>query len=116
MVAQCIPREDYTVCKKVLSELMLCNVRFRILKLLIVTSREVSSTILKCHQTFITLYDTLGVYMKLEYQYTPKTEIGRNSFGNRVVIPWNKLPENVVYSTNALTFKRNYDKYIRSLN
>ena len=34
-----------------------------------------------------------GHDMKLEYHFSPKTEIGRNSFGNRVVIPWNKLPK-----------------------
>ena len=57
-----------------------------------------------------------GHSWKLDWKFTPKTDLGRNTFSERVIIPWNKLPESVVNSTDVLSFKRNYDNYIKSKN
>ena len=49
--------------------------------------------------------NTRGHKCKLDWKYTPKTDPGRNTFSERVIIPWNKLPESVVNSPDVLSFK-----------
>lgn len=46
---------------------------------------------------------------------TPKmchTEIRRNSFSHRIVLPWNKLSDEIVTSKTTDEFKRKYDKHV----
>ena len=57
---------------------------------------------------------TRGHNMKLDWKTNPKTDQGWNSFSQRTIIPWNKLPDSVVNSQDVPTFKRNYDYYIKS--
>ena len=54
---------------------------------------------------------TRGHNFKLSMQRSV-SEIRRNFFTSRVVVPWNNLPSYVVHSENEIQFKRNYDKYI----
>ena len=56
---------------------------------------------------------TRGHKFKL-YPTTSNTEIRRNFFTQRVIVPWNKIPESVILSTTVSTFKRNYDNYIKN--
>ena len=55
-----------------------------------------------------------GHNLKLELPKNPNTDIGRNAFSHRVIIPWNSLPHNVINSNNVKAFKWNYDMYIKS--
>ena len=55
---------------------------------------------------------TRGHHLKLIVPKTAKTEIRRESFSQRTIIPWNNLPDNVTASKNVEEFKRGYDKYI----
>ena len=53
------------------------------------------------------------------HQYKMSTErfykdMGRWTFGNRVVQHWNNLPERVIFSTNLLRFKKEVDEYYSS--
>ena len=61
--------------------------------------------------TFYARGDTLrrGLTMKI-YKEISKREPRRNFFSQRVVIPWNALPEKVVCSKFTLQFKIEYDK------
>ena len=52
--------------------------------------------------------------LKLELPKNPNTDIGRNAFSHRVIIPWNSLPHNVINSNNVKAFKWNDDMYIKS--
>ena len=54
---------------------------------------------------------TRGHNLKL-YTNRSNKDIRRYYYTNRVVPLWNKLPNNVINSTNVSQFKRNYDKYI----
>ena len=56
--------------------------------------------------------DTRGHTFKLIVPKTCKTNIRRNAFSQRIVVPWNKLHEDIVDSLNAKEFKRNYDKHM----
>ena len=46
----------------------------------------------------------------------PRLEIRKNFFSNRVIRPWNNLPNFVKDSVNVKLFKSNYDSYIKSMN
>ena len=54
---------------------------------------------------------TLKIY-KERMQREPR----RNFFTQRVVTPWNELPEKVVCSKSMLQFKIQYDKFLGGLN
>ena len=62
--------------------------------------------------TFFARGDALrrGHSLKI-YKERPKREPHRNFFLQRVVIPWNALPEKVVCSNSTLQFKIEYDKF-----
>ena len=62
--------------------------------------------------TFFARGDTLrrGHTLKI-YKERSKREPRRNFFSQRVVIPWNALPEKVVCSKSTLQFKIEYDKF-----
>ena len=56
--------------------------------------------------------DTLRSGHTLEiYKVRSKREPRRNLFSQRVVIPWNALPEKVVCSKSTLQFKIEYDLF-----
>ena len=61
--------------------------------------------------TFFARADTLrgGHIMKI-YKERSRREPRRNFFSQRVVIPWNALPEKVVSSKTMRLFKIEYDK------
>ena len=50
--------------------------------------------------------------MKICSEKLPNADIRRNFFSQRVVIPWNSLPPEVVNSPNVDIFKGNYDKMV----
>ena len=50
------------------------------------------------------------------YKERSKREPRRNFFSQRVVIPWNALPEKVFCSKSTLQFKIEYDKFWGGLN
>ena len=50
--------------------------------------------------------------MKIGSEKLPNTEIRRNFFSHRVVVPWNSLPPEVVNSPNVNIFKGNYDRMV----
>ena len=56
-------------------------------------------------------YMTRGHGMKVHLNKTSKTDIRHNFFTERVIIPWNTLPEDVVKSTTVKEFKKSYDKW-----
>ena len=55
---------------------------------------------------------TRGHKFKLVVPKIAKTEVRRESFSQRTIIPWNNLPDFVTSSKNVEEFKRGYDKYI----
>ena len=55
---------------------------------------------------------TRGHQYKRQSKKACRTDIGKHSFSQRVVLPWNSLPDNIVNSISIDTFKREYDKYI----
>ena len=55
---------------------------------------------------------TRGHQYKLKLTKTSRTEIGRNGFTQRTVLPWNALPNHIISSKSVEEFKREYDKYI----
>ena len=55
---------------------------------------------------------TRGHSFKLAVPKTCNTDIRRNAFSNRVVVPWNQLHADIVNSLNAKDFKRNYDNHM----
>ena len=63
--------------------------------------------------TFFARGDTLrrGHTLKI-YKERSKREPRRNFFSQRVVIPWNALPERVVCSKSTLQFKIEFDKFL----
>ena len=52
---------------------------------------------------------TRGHSLQIKVHKFSKTEVRRNAFSQRVVIPWNELPDSIVNSLNEKTFKRDYD-------
>ena len=57
-------------------------------------------------------YGSRGHDYKLQHVYpAPKTDLGRNVFSNRIVLPWNRLPASVVNSPTTEVFKSTYDTY-----
>ena len=50
--------------------------------------------------------------MKICSEKLPNTDIRRNFFSQRVVVPWNSLPPEVVNSPNVNIFKGNYDRMV----
>ena len=56
--------------------------------------------------------DTRGHNFKLAMPKRCNTDIRRNAFSYRVVVPWNKLHINIVNSLNPQEFKRSYDKHM----
>ena len=55
---------------------------------------------------------TRGHQYKLKMPKVCQTEIRRNSFSHRIVLPWNNLPADIVTSKTTEEFKRKYDKYV----
>ena len=55
---------------------------------------------------------TRGHKYKL-YKEFSKTRRRASTFSRRIVAPWNKLPEEIVLSTNINTFKNKLDHYWR---
>ena len=55
-------------------------------------------------------YNTRGHSMKLD-QKRCHTDIKRFTFSQRIIGKWNTLPEYVIGSKTADTFKKNYDMY-----
>ena len=51
-----------------------------------------------------------GNSLKLQLPKSCKSDIRRNTFSNRIVLPWNQLPDDIVLSKDIDTFKRRYDK------
>ena len=62
--------------------------------------------------TFFARGDTLrrGHILKI-YKEISKREPRRKFFSQRVVVPWNALPEKVVYSKSTLQLKIEYDQF-----
>ena len=56
---------------------------------------------------------TRGHKFKL-YPTKSNTDIRRNFFTQRSIVPWNNIPEYVILSKTVSNFKRNYDNYIRN--
>ena len=56
-------------------------------------------------------YNTRGHHMKICLGKTPTVNTGTNFFTNRIAVPWNSLPADVVESKNIDEFKRKYDKH-----
>ena len=48
--------------------------------------------------------------LKLKLPKICRSDLRRHTFSNRIVLPWNQLPDDVVLSTDVDTFKRRYDK------
>ena len=55
---------------------------------------------------------TRGHQYKLKTPKMCHTEIRRNSFSHRIVLPWNNLTEEIVTSKTTDEFKRKYDKHV----
>ena len=55
---------------------------------------------------------TRGHQFKLNVPGCAKTDIRRNFFSQRVIVPWNQLPEKIINSPTAEIFKREYDHYM----
>ena len=55
---------------------------------------------------------TRGHGFKLVVPKCSNTDIRRNFFSQRVIVPWNMLSDDVVNSVNPDQFKRNYDKHM----
>ena len=47
------------------------------------------------------------------YPTTSNTDSRRTFFTQRVIVPWNAIPESVILSNSVSQFKRNYDNYIK---
>ena len=58
-----------------------------------------------------TSYMARGHGMKVHLNKISKTDIRHNFFCERVIIPWNTLPEHVVKSNTVKEFKNSYDKW-----
>ena len=54
-------------------------------------------------------HNTRGRHMKICLGKNPTGNMRRNFFTNRIVLPWNSLPADVVESKNLDEFKRKYD-------
>ena len=54
-------------------------------------------------------HNTRGHHMKICLGKNPTGNMRRNFFTNRIVVPWNSLPADVVESKNLDEFKRKYD-------
>ena len=59
--------------------------------------------------------NTRGHNLKLYYSRSNKEHPKLHSFNQRVVHPWNSLPEDVVNSKNVNTFKNRLDKHWENL-
>jgi hypothetical protein len=57
-----------------------------------------------------TSYNLRGHQEKL-FKPQARTQIRANFFSNRVITPWNNLPEDVIQSTSTNTFKNNLDRH-----
>ena len=58
----------------------------------------------------ININNTRGHKDKL-YKPVVKTNLKLNSFSNRIINEWNKLPEEVIKSSDLNQFKRTFDKH-----
>ena len=58
------------------------------------------------------LQSTRSHNMKICSEKLPTTDTRRNFFSQRVVVPWNSLPPEVVNSPNVKIFKGNYDRMV----
>ena len=54
---------------------------------------------------------TRGHCLKVHVKRTANSDIRRNYFTERVVIPWNNLPNSIVNCTTTKSFKEKYDKW-----
>ena len=55
---------------------------------------------------------TRGHSMKFNLKRRSNLDVCHHFFTNRVIIPWNNLPEYIVKSNNVDEFKENYDKWL----
>ena len=57
-------------------------------------------------------YDKLrGHDMKVHHSRVSKLDIRHNFFTNRVITPWNNLPNHVIKSKTVKQFKDSYDRW-----
>ena len=56
-------------------------------------------------------HNTRGHHMKISLGKNPTINTRRNYFTNRIVVPWNSLPAEVVESNNLNEFKKKYDEH-----
>ena len=61
--------------------------------------------------TFVNDSRTRGHPLKIKIPKASKTDIRRNFFSQKIVLQWNNLPTDIVYSPNIDAFKRRYDEY-----
>ena len=52
-----------------------------------------------------------GHHLKINHGKPSHLDVRRNFFSQRVIIPWNELPQHVVESCSIDSFKLNYDKW-----
>ena len=55
---------------------------------------------------------TRGHTLKIKMPKACKTDIRRDAFSQRTILPWNNLPEHIVQAKNVKVFKREYDKHM----
>ena len=97
--------------------------RLRILKLPTLYFRRLRGDMIECYKMHNSIYDKTaspflqsadtnrrGHSKKLFKRRTEKLEIRRNNFINRIVDPWNNLPEEVVNAPSLNSFKNRLDK------
>ena len=47
----------------------------------------------------------------VQYRKISRLDIRHNFFTERVIKPWNNLPQSIISSPNVKTFKKNYDRW-----
>ena len=52
-----------------------------------------------------------GHTLSVQYGKTSNLDIRHNSFTQRVIKPWNNLPQRIISSPNIKLFKKSYDKW-----
>ena len=59
--------------------------------------------------------DNGGIARKKLSLNARQTDVRRNFYSNRVVRPWNELPEDVKNAKSVSSFKNTYDKFMMSV-
>ena len=57
------------------------------------------------------LTSTMGHNLKVNHGKPANLEIRRRFYSQRVVVPWNKLPQHIVECDSVDSFKMNYDRW-----